>query len=114
MSKVNTHLGSSFVFYESFIEAIDTLPDYESKGQVYERLCLYGLDRLSKEEAMEGISGHQKSILLVAIPNIAAAKKRYQRNVENGKKGGRPRKDNALSIRDPESYENLSEEDLIF
>jgi hypothetical protein len=72
-------MKNSFVFYRSFAEAIDELPDDE-------QLKLY---RAIKEYALNGtvpeLSGTEKAIFILIKPQLYANNMKY----ENGRKGGR-------------------------
>ena len=96
MSKKKKEPGESFVMYKSIFLSIDMLPDAESKWQLMERVCRFGLDLISEEEASdnEGLSLHQMSILYAVIPVIAASVNRYKEGIRTGSKGGRPTKKN--------------------
>lgn len=75
-------MREAFVFYASFYEAIKDL-DAEEYKQTVNALCEYALNDNELET-----SGIAKLIITMAKPQIDANNKRY----ENGKKGGRPRK----------------------
>ena len=77
----------SFVFYKSFYEAIKEI-DEKNQLQVFVAICEYSLNE--KEIELTGIS---KAIFTLIKPNIDSAKARYTASVENGKKGGRPKKE---------------------
>ena len=77
-------VADSFIFYRSFAEAIDDLPDTE-------QLMIY---RTIKEYALNGkeieLSGIPKTLWKLIKPQLQANSKRR----EDGSKGGRPKKDN--------------------
>lgn len=73
----------SFVFYRSFYEALQDLKD-KDRLKVYDSICELALN--NKETELTGVS---KTIFTLIKPQILANVKRY----ENGKKGGRPRKE---------------------
>ena len=75
----------SVVIYRSFIEAIGALPD-EYRMKAYDALFALALDGKS----YEGDNPIIKAVMLLVAPQIEANNKRY----ENGKKGGRPPKNN--------------------
>ena len=93
MSDENTE-KHSFVIYESFFDAAENM-DAEHKVECMWKIkdyALYGKDEKSDNWGVN-------LILEVAKPLLDAAKKRYERCVENGKKGakhgvkgGRPKK----------------------
>ena len=73
----------SFVFYRSFYKAIKNLDDM-TLAETVKAICAYALD--GEETELEGIS---EIILDMAKPQIDANTKRR----EDGKKGGRPKKE---------------------
>lgn len=84
----------SFVMYASFLEAAENLEPAAFKECILKLrdYALYGQDAPSKDPVVN-------IILTMAKPNLSAAAARYQRCVDNGKKGkehgskgGRPRK----------------------
>ena len=75
-----------FVFYRSYWEAIDCLPDDVSKCNIIKTICEYSLDGI--EPNLEGI---EKSIWTLIKPTLESSIKRYKSSVENGKKGGAPK-----------------------
>ena len=81
-------MRDSIVFYRSYYEAIKELPD-EQKLQVYEAIMEYGLNENEVE-----ISGIAKAIYNLVKPTLNSANARYEASIENGKKGGRPKKEN--------------------
>ena len=91
-------MKDSFIFYESFLSALDEL-DPETELLVYRAITHYAL-----RNEMPELSGISKAIFHLVQPQIDANTKKYddyQRDVENGKKGakygvlgGRPKKNN--------------------
>lgn len=73
---------TSFVFYESFYEAMSGLPDDELV-KVIHAVCKYAL--YGEITELDGIA---KSIFILIKPQIDANNRKY----ENGVKGGRPKK----------------------
>ena len=73
----------SFVFYSSFYEALQDLKD-KDRLKMYDAICDLALN--NKEAKMTGLT---KTIFTLIKPQILANTKRY----ENGKKGGRPKKE---------------------
>lgn len=73
-------MRDSVVFYRSFWEAIEDLPDQEFK-QAVSSLMQYALD--GKEPDVTGVA---KTFFKMAKPQIDSNNKKYQ----NGTKGGRP------------------------
>lgn len=78
----------SFVFYRGFRDAINALPEeYQLKTMKY--LMDYALDGTEPEE-----NGIETALFISFKPQIDAAKKRYEANIKNGKKGGESKKEN--------------------
>lgn len=75
----------SFVFYRSFAEAIEELPD-DLQLECYKAITNYAL--YGEETAN---SPYIKALFKSFRANIDAAQKKRDANIENGKKGGRPR-----------------------
>ena len=86
MENTNTK-KDGFVFYKSFYESINAL-DESMQLEVYQALAEYGLTG----EIRDNLSPITKALLTAMIPTIDNANKRYVASVENGKKGGRPKK----------------------
>ena len=82
----------SFIFYNSFYQAISELPESDRLA-VYDAIAQYSLTG-----EMPELSGVGKAIMTLIRPQIDANKRRYEngrKGAEHGKKGGRPRKNNA-------------------
>lgn len=92
-----------FVFYKSFLTAIEELPD-EEQLEVYRAICHYGLHG---EEPQE--SGIAKAMFHLIRPQIDANNRRY----ESGKQGGRPKAKSGASdnqvVTEAEPSENQTE-----
>ena len=88
---------NSFVFYRSFYEAVKDL-DQETRLAYYEALMRYALNG---EEPQDNVI--VKSLLNLVKPQIEANNRKY----ENGKKGGRPKKEA------PEAAVGESESDIL-
>lgn len=73
---------TSFVFYESFYEAISEL-GLQQQAKIYNAICQYALFGTEPN-----LSGVLSSVFKLIRPQIDANNQRY----ENGKKGGRPLK----------------------
>ena len=87
----------SFVFYASFYEALQDLKD-KDRLKMYDAICELALN--NKETKMAGLT---KTIFTLIKPQILANQKRY----ENGKKGGRPKKEtNGLKEEKTNGFEN--------
>lgn len=76
-------MKDSFVFYKSFFEALQDLKD-KDRLKVYDAIC-----NLALNDQDTKLSGIAKTIFTLIKPQVLANKKRY----ENGKKGGRPKKE---------------------
>lgn len=73
----------SFVFYKSFYDALQDLKD-KDRLKVYDAICEMALN--GNERNLTGIS---KTVFTLIKPQVLANNRRY----ENGKKGGRPKKE---------------------
>ena len=76
-------MRESFIFYRSFYESIKELEPNE-QVQIYNAIFEYEFNKTIPE-----LSGVSKSIFTLILPQLEANDKRY----ENGKKGGRPKKE---------------------
>ena len=83
-------MRDSFVLYRSQLEAVEELESEHSQLKILKTLCYFALD--DKTPELSDFERDERIILKMAIPNILAA----SRNYERGKNGGRP------SIRNPE------------
>jgi hypothetical protein len=79
-------MRESFVFYGSFYEAIKELPE-PAQLELYGAICEYAL----YDNEPDYLSAISKAMFALMKPNIDKAAARYQKNIENGKKGGRPK-----------------------
>lgn len=84
----NTTARESMVLYESAYKAINFLPDDKMKWEAIEGLMKFGFYDLEPESDNSLL----KMIFTQAVPSMKTAKERYEKAVENGKKGGRPTK----------------------
>ena len=82
MSKIKDNGKNSFVFYDSFLEAMKHLNDAEFRECVM-RIRDYALESIDEESQ----SPYVNIILAMAKPNLDSARRRYMASVENGKKG---------------------------
>ena len=73
------------MFYRSFAEVISMIPDAEDKITLLNALIEYGLNG-TEPDLQYPLSAMFKQM----TSSIAGAQRRYQANVENGKKGGNP------------------------
>lgn len=84
-------MRDSFVFYRSFINAIRKIKRAEDRLTLYDAIADYALDDVDPGEDVSEII----AVLMETIkPQIDANNNRY----ENGKKGGRPKKDNKKPV----------------
>ena len=83
----NNQKKDGFKIYKSFYDSINAL-DESMQLEVYKALAEYGLTG----EMGDDLSPIAKALLTAMIPTIDNANKRYVASVENGKKGGRPKK----------------------
>ncbi len=79
-------MKDSFVFYRSFYESIKSL-DKDLQIEIITAICEYSLNEIEME-----LSPVANAIFRLIKPNIDNATKRYKASVENGKRGGRPKK----------------------
>lgn len=73
-----------FIFYASFFEAIRELPN-DSQLRLYQAITNFALNQIEPEN----LQSFEKAVFAVIKPQLIANQKRY----ENGKKGGRPKKE---------------------
>lgn len=102
----------SGLIYRSFVEATRLL-DPETRLEALDAYCNYLFDGAE----YEGGNAMVKALLLMAIPALDKAQSRYEAACENGKKGGRPRKEkpekNQTETREkPEENQSLQNENL--
>ena len=87
----NSNTRDSFIFYRSFYEAINHLPE-DQQLQIYKAISSYSLD--FKDVNLEGIPN---AIFTLIKPQLEANKKRYLNGIkgaEHGVKGGKPKTPN--------------------
>ena len=99
----NIQKKDGFIFYKSFYDSINAL-DESMQLEVYKALAEYGL----RGEMSDDLSPITKALLTAMIPTIDNANKRYVASVENGKKGGRPKKNKEVVQEIKENLEELS------
>ena len=78
----------TFVFYPSFLDGIEQLPEAEQL-KAYRMIAHYGI----YGEAPKDLQGIASAVYYMAIPSIDSAKK----NRKNGAKGGRPPKNASVT-----------------
>lgn len=81
-------MKESVVFYMSYYEAIKELPE-EYQIEMLDVIMDYAI----KGKQPDTASAVVKAVFKAMKPNIDNAQKRYDASVENGKKGGRPKKE---------------------
>jgi DnaD/phage-associated family protein len=86
----------SFIFYRSFYESIKELPE-KNRLEIYE--AIFEKEFHSAQVELEGIS---KAIYTLILPQLEANDKRY----ENGRKGGRPKKNQKETETKPNDNQN--------
>lgn len=79
---------SSVVFFRSYYDSI-ILMSKENQLELYDVIFNYSFNGIIPDE----LSNEVKSLFLLIKPNIDSSIKRYKSSVENGKKGGRPKKE---------------------
>ena len=94
---------TSFVFYDGFYEAIQELDTAEEKVELLDAICTYEFTGEIPE-----MSYACRVAFKVIKKSLDIATTRYLASVENGKKGGRPKKEENLT--EPTgTYNNLGE-----
>lgn len=81
-------MRDTIVFYRSFYEAIKNIPETEQL-KLYNALFEYSFNGIIPD-IEDGIA---KGMFILMKPNIDSANARYTASVENGKRGGRPKKE---------------------
>lgn len=79
-------MKESMIIYESAYKAINYLPDDKLKLEAYQGLMEYGFYGVIPESDNPFVN----MIFVQAIPSMRSASERYEKAVQNGKKGGRP------------------------
>lgn len=94
-------IRDSFVMFKNWHEAIEALPE-EYQLETYKALSKYGLTGEMPEE----ISPVTKAILISFSKGMENNIARYNASVENGKKGGRPKKEQSDEENEQPSCKN--------
>lgn len=97
----------SFVFYSSWMEAIQVIPTEELRNEAISAIIMYGLGKTTAED-WKSLNPFVQSILMVVKPILDKNQNLY----ENAKKGGRPKKNSSESSEkqpDKKPEENQSE-----
>ena len=79
-------MKDSFVFYKSWQDSLNLLPDSESFKKVFNAICDFVFLKKKIEET--DFTAHELTIIKMGLPLLEASIANY----ENGCKGGRPRK----------------------
>ena len=95
---------NSFVFYRSFYDVVNLIPDAAMRCRAYTAICEYAFHGVEPAEDEDVLV---KMVFTQAKPQIDANNKRR----ENGKMGGAPRKNNAKpkgnhTVTEPEPTDN--------
>ncbi len=93
-------IRDSFVVFKNWTEAINALPE-EYQLETYKALVSYGLNGLIPE----GLSSVANAMLISFSAGMENNILRYNASVENGKKGGRPRKTQQNQSENMEDFE---------
>lgn len=79
---------NSFVFYRSFYDAIKSIPQ-EQQLALYNAIMEYTFEN----KILDTDDGVIQGMFALIKPNIDSTNAKYWANIENGKKGGRPKKE---------------------
>lgn len=90
------------VWLPSYYESLSGLPD-ESRLKLYDAIIRYGIYGEVPE-----LQGYEAAIFGLIKPTIDASTNRYHAAVENGKKGGRPPKEN--QTKNQRKNQNINQE----
>lgn len=104
-SKKTQKNPKSFVFYESFFKGISAIADHAVAYDVYRGLIEYGLYGTLPED----ISDIAQALVIAFGYQIDIAKEKHAVKVENGKKGGRPKKAKKTEPKAKKPNENENE-----
>lgn len=95
-------MKESFIFYRSFYEAIKDLDD-KKRLKMFDSITKMALEN----EEIENLKGICKQLFILIKPQITANNKRY----EDGKKGGRPKKEKTSGFFEKKPNENVNVND---
>lgn len=93
----------SFVFYKSFTESIGEIENAETRGKAYETIAFYAL---FGQEPTKDCEESVRVIFRQAKALLDKSQARYEKCKENGKKGGRPKKNKNQEITKTKSKDN--------
>jgi hypothetical protein len=97
-------MKDSFVFYKSFYDAIKNMPDELEQAKAYNYIFEYVFEGKEPQE-----KNFAAAMFYMVKVNIDNAIKRYEANVENGRKGGRPKKIENPTETQPKPKQNPTE-----
>ena len=92
-------MKESFIFYRSFYEAIKDLDD-KKRLKMFDSITKMALEN----EEIDNLKGICKQLFILIKPQITANNKRY----EDGKKGGRPKKEKTSGFFEKKPNENVN------
>lgn len=92
-----------FFFYRSFYDAIQLVPNDESKLKLYEALCEYAI--LGKDPQLDG---WDLALFMTWRINVDKANSRREASIQNGSRGGRPAKPKKTQIEPEENLEKFN------
>ena len=81
-------MSDSFIFYKSFYDAASQAPDDATKRDILWHLVEVCLDI----KTVNDIPFPASAVAVQALASVESAKQRYDKAIEDGKKGGRPSK----------------------
>lgn len=90
----------SFVFYESWMNAIQAIPTEELRNEAISAIIMYGLGRTTEED-WKSLNPFVQAILMLIKPMLD----KNQNKWENAKKGGRPKKSDGQEIEEKNQNE---------
>lgn len=97
---------TGFVFLPSYLEAVEKVPE-AYRLEVLMALCQFGIEGVEPE----GMSAFAEVVLSLVRNSIAHGKSKYQSAKENGRKGGRPRKEKTEKT-EAETQETQENQDI--
>lgn len=101
---------NSFLFYRSFYNIINMLPSEDDQNKMLRALVKLGLDDVIDDT----LPLEMRMVLTQMQESIRGAKNRYDRAVENGKRGGAPRgNQNARKDKNNQNNPNVNVNDLV-
>ena len=92
-------MKDSFIFYRSFFEAIKDLDD-KKRLKMFDSIAKLALEN----EETDDLNGVCKQLFILIKPQIMANNKRF----EDGKKGGRPKKEKTTGFFEKKPNENVN------